>query len=241
MLGNRMESSVLPAIVRQSKVDALIVLAGVFEPEAFEKLKDCPVPLCIVDGHVDTIKADTLTSDGFGGGRLVAQHLIDNGHQEMLMIAYDSPLYNIERRIAGFLDGLGAAGIKSPQERLVIRVVDNQQASALLLKRLKEPNPPTAVFAVNDTLAKHLVSTLSEAGMVIPDDVSIVGFDDDPLAAECNPPLTTIGMAKRDFGVISAKLVLDRLAHPDMTPVHQIQPTRLVIRQSVKKLETTVR
>jgi len=236
ILGNRVEASGMPKIVRQGKVDALVVLAGVFGPEAYEQLKDCPVPMCVVDGHVDSIKADTLTSDGFGGGRLVAGHLLENGHREVMMIAYDSPLYNIERRISGFLDGLQSAGIESSEESHVLRVTDNDQAVSLILERLKKPNPPTAVFAVNDTLAEHLVSVLTEAGVAIPDELSVVGFDDDPLAAQCKPALTTVGMAKRDFGVISAKLVLDRLAHPDMTPVHQVQPTRLVVRNSVRKL-----
>jgi LacI family transcriptional regulator len=236
ILGNRMEPSGIPAIVRQGKVDALIVLAGVFEREAYEKLRDCPVPLCIVDSHVDFIKADTLSSDGFGGGQLVAHHLIENGHRDMLMVAYQSQLYNIEQRIAGFLDGVRAAGIDSPEERLVLRVSDNDQATTLLRDRIRKPNPPTAVFAVNDTLASHLIQALPEIGVNIPDDLSVVGFDDDPAAARCSPPLTTIGMAKRDFGAISARLVLDRLAHPDMTPMHQVQPTRLVKRNSVKDL-----
>ena len=235
MLGNRIQASGIPTIVREGKVDALMVLSGSFGPETYESLRNCPVPVCLVDDHVDSIVADSLTSDGFGGGRLVAQHLIEQGHRKVAMIAYDTPLFNIEQRIKGFVEGLREAGIDSPESELVIRVADNDEATALLRENLKQKDPLTAVFAVNDTLAFDLVSSLSEAGISIPDDLSVIGFDDDPIASRCNPPLTTIDMAKREYGVICAKLVLERLPNPKKTPVHQVQPIRLVIRDTVKK------
>lgn len=236
ILGNRVEDAGVPSIVRQGKVDALVVLAGVFEQEDYEVLRDCPVPICVVDGYVDALNNDSLTSDGFGGGRQVAEHLVEQGHREVAMIAYNTPLYNIEQRIAGFLAGLRAAGINTPEDRLVIRVSDNVEATDEVRKRLKQERPLTAAFAVNDTLAIHLMTALTESGIRVPNDLSIVGFDDDPMAARSVPALTTVGIAKRDFGAISAKLVLDRLANPKRDPVHQVQPTRLVIRDSVRKL-----
>jgi DNA-binding LacI/PurR family transcriptional regulator len=98
---------------------------------------------------------------------------------------------------------------------------------------MRQAHPPTAVFAVNDTLAQHLVTTLTAAGVKVPDELSVVGFDDDPLAARCVPPLTTVGIAKRDLGAISANMVLERLRTPGQPPCHQVQPTHLVIRDSV--------
>ena len=233
MLGHRMESHELPGIVKQGKVDALVVLAGVFGRETYESLLGCPVPLCLVDTHVDFLHADSLTTDGVGGGRAVAAHFIERGHREVLMVAYDSPLYNIERRIEGFLSGLREHGIDTPADRLVARVPNDDAAVIHVLGRMRHANPPTAVFAVNDTLAVHLVSSLAGAGVAVPQELSVVGFDDDPMAARCVPPLTTVGMAKRDLGVIGANMVLERLRHPDRPPVHHIQPTRLVVRESV--------
>jgi LacI family transcriptional regulator len=236
ILGNRMDPDGVPSIVRQGKVDALVVLAGVFSAEAFQSLRSCPVPLCLVDGHHATLKADTLTSDGFGGGRQVAEYLMANGHRNVRMVAYRSPLYNIEQRIAGFLFGLSASGLDVREDKTVIRVDDNEQAVEELKRQLAGKKPPTAVFAVNDTFALHLVGALTEAGFRVPQDVSVIGFDDDPIAARCQPPLTTVGLGKRDFGAESAKMVLHRLAHPEAPPIHQVQPTRLVIRDSVAKV-----
>ncbi|MGB1131008.1 MAG: LacI family DNA-binding transcriptional regulator [Haloferula sp.] len=236
ILGSRTDPDGLPSIVRQGKVDALVVLAGTFDAEAFERLSGCPVPMCIVDGHVGSFKADTLTSDGFGGGRQVAEHLVAKGHRKVVMVAYAAPLYNIEQRIAGFLSGLRSAGLDAREEEVVMRVADNEEAARMLCEKVNSENGPTAVFAVNDTFAEFLMQSLKDQGLSVPDDVSMVGFDDDPLAARSRPGLTTVGMDKRIFGTISAKLVLDRLADPDHEPVYQIQPTRLVERESVKSL-----
>jgi LacI family transcriptional regulator len=233
ILGNRMDPDGVPSIVRQGKVDALVVLAGVFGAEDFQRLRDCPVPLCLVDGHNGSLEADTLSSDGFGGGRQVAEYFVLRGHREVRMVAYRSPLYNIEQRIAGFLFGLRSAGLQAREDSVVIRVDDNEQAVEELKRQLAGGKPPTAVFVINDTFAVHLVGALAEAGFRVPEDLSVVGFDDDPVALRCQPPLTTVGLGKRDFGAESAKMVLHRLAHPEASPIHQVQPTRLVVRDSV--------
>jgi DNA-binding LacI/PurR family transcriptional regulator len=119
---------------------------------------------------------------------------------------------------------------------LVARVRNDDGAVIHVLGRLRQPSPPTAVFAVNDTLATYLVTALTHAGVAVPRELSVVGFDDDPLAARCVPPLTTVGMDKRDLGKISANMVLERLHRPDKQPVHHVQPTRLVVRDSVARV-----
>lgn len=233
ILGNRTDADGLPTIVSQGKVDALVVLAGVFDQENYAALRRCRVPMCIVDGHVGSIEADSLTTDGFGGGRQVAEHFVEHGHRRILMIAYHSPLYNIEQRIAGFLSGLRSGSVEASEEKVILRVDDDVEAAAKLLDRLKTDDPPTAIFAVNDTLADNLLTALASEGIEAPRDLSIIGFDNDPLAARSRPPLTTVGVDKRVFGSLSARLVLDRLATPGGPPVHQVQPTKLVIRESV--------
>jgi LacI family transcriptional regulator len=233
VLGNRRDSDGMPAIVRQGKVDALVVLAGVFTGADYETLRQCPVPMCIVDGYVGSIEADSLTSDGFGGGQQVAEHLFQKGHRRVLMTAYRSPLYNIEQRIAGFLSGLRSCGLEVNEADVLIRTDTDAEAARELLARLDSADPPTAVFAVNDTMALNLIDALTTAGRKVPDEVSVVGFDDDPTAARAHPPLTTVGLKKRDIGAVSARLVLDRLANPGKATVHQVQPTRLVVRESV--------
>lgn len=236
VLGNRRDPDGMPSIVRQGKVDALVVLAGVFTAADYEVLRHCPVPLCIVDGYVRSFDADSLTSDGFGGGHQVAEYLYQQGHRHVVMTAYRSPLYNIEQRIAGFFCGLRSCGMKASEVESLIRVDHDHEAAEALIRRLKAPNPPTAVFAVNDTMALHLMDALDQAGFRIPEDISVVGFDDDPAAVRARPSLTTVALKKRDIGAVSAQLVLERLAHPEKSFVHQVQPTNLVIRDSVSRL-----
>lgn len=238
MLGHqgKGEGGELPRIVRQGKVDALVVLAGVFGPSDFEGLRNCPVPICLVDTHADFLNSDSLTSDGFGGGRQVADYFVRQGHRDVVMLAYDTPIYNIEQRIEGFLKGLQGKGIERSEDQVVIRISDDDEAVEQIVHRMGQPNPPTAVFAVNDTLAQNLMKGLAESGIVVPRDISVVGFDDDPLAARTEPALTTVGMGKRDLGAISAKMVLERMKDSGKAPAHHVQPTRLVIRDSVAKI-----
>lgn len=235
VLGNRRDPDGMPSIIRQGKVDALVVLAGVFTLADYEVLRHCPVPLCIVDGYIRSFEADSLTSDGFGGAQQVAEHLHQQGHRKVVMTAYRSPLYNIEQRIAGFFSGLRSCGLDVSEADSLIRVDHDKEAADELLARLKSGNPPTAVFAVNDTMALNLMDALEAAGRKVPDDVSVVGFDDDPAAARARPALTTVGLKKRDIGAVSARLVLERLAHPEKSIVHQVQPTKLVVRESVAR------
>ena len=235
VLGNRRDADGMPSVIRQGKVDALVVLAGVFTAADYETLRHCPVPLCIVDGCVRSFDADSLTTDGFGGGQQVAEHLYQYGHRKIVMIAYRNPLYNIEQRIAGFFSGLRSCGMEASEADSLIRVDNDKEAASELLARLNSADPPTAVFAVNDTMALNLMDALEQAGRTIPDDVSIVGFDDDPMAVRARPPLTTVSLKKRDIGAVSARLVLDRLAQSDKPVVHQVQPTRLVVRESVAR------
>ena len=236
ILGNRLDADGLPTFVRQGKVDALVVLAGVFDAKSYEGFRNCPVPLCIVDGHSDSLKADSLTSDGFGGARLAAEHLYAQGHRRILMTAYRDKLYNIEQRISGFFSGLRASGMEIDETDALIQVDTDAEAAEEIIALLETPHPPTAVFAVNDTMAIHLIEALAESGKKVPEDISIIGFDDDPVAADCQPPLTTVRLGKKDFGAISARLVLDRLAEPDKPITHQILPTELVTRESVARV-----
>jgi LacI family transcriptional regulator len=236
ILGNRLDADGLPTFVRQGKVDALVVLAGVFDAKSYEGFRNCPVPLCIVDGHSDSLKADSLTSDGFGGARLAAEHLYAQGHRRILMTGYRDQLYNIEQRISGFFSGLRACGMEIDETDALIQVDTDAEAAEEIIALLGTSHPPTAVFAVNDTMAIHLIEALAETGKKVPEDISIIGFDDDPVAADCQPPLTTVRLGKKDFGAISARLVLDRLAEPDKPITHQILPTELVTRESVARV-----
>lgn len=236
ILGSRRDADGLPAVARQGKVDALVVLAGVLTAKDYETLLRSPVPLCIVDGHVDSINADSLSSDGHGGASKASEYLHAQGHRRIVMCAYRSPLYNIEQRIAGFFSGLHSCGMDIHEADALIRVDTDAEAARELIARMDSANPPTAVFAVNDTMAVHLVEALAVAGRKVPEDLSLIGFDDDPIASRCHPALTTVRLRKRDFGAISARLILDRLADPEKPITHQVLPTELVIRESVAKI-----
>ncbi|MNG12578.1 HTH-type transcriptional repressor CytR [compost metagenome] len=94
------------------------------------------------------------------------------------------------------------------------------------------PQRPTAIFAVADALAIGLMHRLQEAGLRIPDDIAIMGFDDIPMAAQLNPPLTTMAQPMEELGAEAAQLLLQRLNAPDTPLIGRLLPHRLVSRAS---------
>jgi DNA-binding LacI/PurR family transcriptional regulator len=179
---------------------------------------------------------DSVVSDGFSSEVKIVDYLVENGHREIVMLAYEMEDYNIDLRIKGFLAGLqkhGLAGGETQVHRLGIAHEEIYQA---LKKRLGSANPPTAVVTVNDTLAVVIMERLADDGIRVPDQVSIVGYDDDTFSSEVAPALTTIRVDKKKLGEVGAELILQRVDAADRPVAKLALPTELIVRESVRQL-----
>jgi DNA-binding LacI/PurR family transcriptional regulator len=138
----------------------------------------------------------------------------------------------MEERLAGHQQALAGAGITFDPVLMVYgdyTRASGQQATEQLLKL---PNPPTAIFAFNDRMAMGAIWTLNAAGMRVPDDVAVVGFDDVPAAADFRPSLTTVRQPSQEVGRVATEMLLRII---DGVVVHTRQvilPAQLIIRQS---------
>jgi DNA-binding LacI/PurR family transcriptional regulator len=152
---------------------------------------DVEVPMLTL-GALPGLHAPTVIvagGDATDAGALATQHLLDLGHRTVHHIAGPQRWYSARERRAGWLSALAASGIQPSPE------VEGDWSAAsgyAATHRLLDAGPVTAVFCANDDMAIGLVRALSERGLSVPDDVSVVGFDDIPTAAYLNPPLTTI-------------------------------------------------
>jgi DNA-binding LacI/PurR family transcriptional regulator len=216
-------------------VDAAVLL-GAFPSALVEQMSRFDVPLLLLDSNHEDVPVDSITTDGFSGGRLIVDYLVKLGHRRIVMAAYELEDYNIATRIRGFEAGLRAHGL--PSEEAVMRCfVDHHAGFKILERRLRAPVAPTVVVCVNDTLAVTLSSHLREAGFSVPSDVGLVGFDDDIYAREHSPRLTTIGVDKASLGRAGAQIILDRMKTPD-APVAKLRlPVHLIVRESVLPLD----
>lgn len=222
----------LPGFLQQRRVDAAVLL-GRFPSEVTRRFASSKVPLLMLDNDAEDLAVDSITTDGFSGGRMAVDHLWSMGHRRMLFMAYCNENYNAAARQRGFEDGLRERGLSV--EGTVERQTHDDFYD-VLLRRLQAPNPPTAVVCVNDTLASALMLRLRYAGVQVPDQLSFVGFDDDPQAREAIPPLTTIGIDKAALGQAGAKLLLERVQEREKPVTKMRLPVALIERDSVARL-----
>ena len=190
------------------------------------------MPVVVVDREIPNVSVDEVLTDNARGGWLATRHLLELGHRRFGCITGRSNLTPSAERVTGYRQALGEADIPV-EERLIVKG-DFQYESGYRAARqlLAMDDPPTAIFACNDLMAVGAISAAVELGRKVPDDLSVVGFDDVRLASFTNPPLTTVVQPKYEMGVIAATMLLERMRNHDMPPRRRMFDTTLVIRQS---------
>jgi DNA-binding LacI/PurR family transcriptional regulator len=191
------------------------------------------IPLVLLDPT--GVPRDDALSVGAGnwlGGLSATSHLLDLGHRRIAVITGPPWALNSRARLDGYRTALETAGIAVDPALVrqgTFELGDGARHTADLLQL---PDPPTAVFALNDGMAIGVYHAAGRAGVRIPADLSVVGFDDYPLARWLAPPLTTVHQPMREMGAAAARMVVDLMhgATPDITRLEL--PTRLAVRAS---------
>lgn len=207
--------------------------------EAIFKLKSEAFPFVLVDQRMRDIDVPSVIADNYDGGLQVGRALVDVGHHRIGFLG-DLAALTTADRLMGMRDAIGDAGL--PFDRsLVVDLVNNQdrlgdwsaiceQSARALMQR---PNPPTAVFCSCDAVARSLYRVLVSLGLDIPTDVSVVGFDDDPLAEWLAPGLTTVRQPFMEMGTIAVQLLNERMANPNAAVTQHVLPVQIVQRGSL--------
>lgn len=220
----------VPGFLRQGKVDGLIFL-GAFPSKIIHRFCKFDTPLVLLDSNVEW-PVDSVVSDGFSAEVDVVAHLHALGHRRIQFLAYKMEDSNIDLRVQGFLAGLRQMGMPGGKNLVFRDFISHDDIYAALRKRLRGPNPPTALIAVNDTLAMEMMSRLASDGIRVPEQLSIVGYDDHEGSAKCNPPLSTVRVNKVQLGQVGAEMIISRIKSPDSPIVKSTLPTEFVMRAS---------
>ncbi|MCC6803994.1 MAG: substrate-binding domain-containing protein, partial [Anaerolineae bacterium] len=168
-------------------------------------------PLVLIDRYLKGISTDYVTSDHFGGALRSVHYLLDQGHSRIGFVTWLSPATSMEHRKLGYLQALRERGIE-PDSRLICTVEGYPTVDLTPLKAyLSAPNRPTAIFAANDQIAVALYRAASALGMNIPDDLSIIGFDNLDISAHVDPPLTTVAQPFLKIGQTAAEVLIRRI------------------------------
>lgn len=190
------------------------------------------VPIVVIEPHTGHAGTPAVESDSFGGALQATRYLIELGHTRIGFLGGRPDLRSDGWRDAGYRKGLAEAGI--PYDPNLVRSGFYQEAAtrAPALSLLTSPQRPTAVFAANDLSAIAIVKVAFELGLDVPEDLSVIGFDDIPDASRLNPALTTIRQPMQRLGSEAAGLLIALMAGetPEATRVRL--PTRLVRRQT---------
>lgn len=210
-------------------VDGAVILGAREEEPLLDRLEAEARPIVVVDRATDSTRAGTVYVDNRKGALLATRHLASLGHRRIALIQGDLGFTAGRLRREGYLSALAEAGI--PRNDAWIYPADfTEESGYRAAKALLEQQPrPTAIFAAGDRMAIGALKALQELGLSVPHDISLVGFDDIPLAAYTTPPLTTIRLPIHDTGRKAAALLLRWLetkeapAHPLMVDVELVE------------------
>jgi LacI family transcriptional regulator len=201
------------------------------DPEV-ARLLDAEIPLIGVDIDVTGAAATYVASDNVGGARLAARHLHGLGHRRIATIAGPQDSKPGVDRLVGFHAELQALGLEVHPEYDEIGDWYTESGEQAMRKLLALPEPPTAVFAAADLMAVGAMKAAREAGLGVPEDLAVVGFDDIQLASLIDPALTTIRQDKVGLGRAAAWALLEQIENPELTSAALTLPVELVVRTS---------
>jgi LacI family repressor for deo operon, udp, cdd, tsx, nupC, and nupG len=220
--------------VISGRADGIILLTGAL-PSAYADGRRAIPPLVTVleriRGHKDSDDVPVIRIDHRAGSAEITTHLIDLGHHRIAHIAGTRRAASSEHRINGYKDALAAAGIPFDSDLVVPGDFSMQSGAEAMERLLALDDPPTGVFAGNDEMAFGAVKTARAHGLTVPDDLSMVGFDDQTTAAFYNPPLTTIHTPCREIGRQATQQLMELIAGGDVAREIVLE-TKLIVRDS---------
>lgn len=231
--------SLPPLLQERGWVDGLI-LSGTIYPNFLRRIQKLAIPFVALGNNVfgasiQQPRFDQVSFDGRRGEYEAARYVIEQGHCLIAFVG-DTFFPWFRQRYEAYLSAVRENHLGAMQftEHRPGSFVDYGESAAPELLGL---NPrPTAILAGNDEIAFGLWRSFRRLGVRVPDDVSLVGFDDREEALLMDPPLTTVRVHKEEIGQACMKMLLERLHHPTMPFTERILPTELIIRQTLKRL-----
>jgi LacI family transcriptional regulator len=217
---------------RESTSDGVLVWA----PEQSSSVLDGFIrdgAAIVVIGDPDSAPCLSVDIDNSAAARTAVEHLLGHGYRDVAMITNVPLSFASSRaRLAGYLAALDAAEIRPNAEWIVPGDLDEESGRRAMEKALAWRPLPRAVFAASDQVAIGALGTLQRAGIRVPEDVALVGFDDIPLAASVHPALSTIRVPASELGQLASRRLIDLIEGRSVEPARVILPTSLITRLS---------
>ena len=217
-------------IMRGGLIDGLIVASMFVDNPIVRALVGGELPFVLVGRHPTDERASYVDVENVQGARQVVDHLLNLGRRRIALIAGPNTMIAGSDRSAGYLAGLRERGLTA--DPALAAEGDFTQAGGYTAMQKLLPHRPDAVFAANDNMALGALRAIREAGLRVPEDIALVGFDDVPFAAGTDPALTTIRQPIQRAGSVAAETLVALIGDRELPPRRIVLPTELVIRAS---------
>jgi LacI family transcriptional regulator len=217
---------------RRNGYEGILLLNTHVDDPGVAALKESGLPFVVI-GSLPDEGLTQVDIDNVEAARRVGEYLLSLGHHDMALIPHASDAFlAVKARLEGFMQALRNAGCTLDPRRLCFAHFTEESGYEAMRELLGRGPPPTAVFATNDMVAYGAMRALEEAGLDIPDQVSVAGFDDDYMSRYTNPPLTTMTLPAEGIGRMAAETLLRliRGGHPHRGIT--LLPTSLTVRRS---------
>lgn len=222
--------------LRTESVDGVIVPPVREVDSDIEALVASGIPVVCVDRRMKTIAYDTIVSDNVQGAYEAVSHLIAHGHRRIGLIGGIPWLSTSKERRGGYELALAEHGIEL--NAALIHEGDSRQESgrSMAEQLLNLDDPPTAIFSGNNLMTLGALEAIHLRGRRIPEDISIVAYDDVPWALALNPPLTAVRQPGHEMGRRAAEMLLQRISEPNRSPTLVTLQPKLIVRKSVARV-----
>lgn len=220
-------------------LQGVVVLGTELSRDDVLAFQDVNIPLVFLDTFIDFLPFDFVDMNNPDSVYRAIEHFLEHGHQEIGMVRSSVQTRNFQLRYTGFLQTM--ATLEQPVREEHIFDCDSTYDGAYRdMRRIIDSgcSLPTALFCTNDIIAFGVMKAIREAGYRIPQDVSVIGFDDLPSSALMDPPLTSIAVSKWDIGNAAITRLTQRMQNPEMPAVKIVIGGTLIERESVRDLQS---
>ncbi len=237
--GNRQhpDSSWIDNMLRRQTDGAILVFSSLTRIER-DKLHSRGIPFVLFDPFGDPDPTTlSVQADNWTGGVIATRHLLALGHKRIGIITGPEEMMCSKARLDGYTSALAEQGITADPELITEGDFTTSGGYAQAISLLEHPHRPTAIFAGSDLQAMGVYEAARQLGLRIPEDLSVVGFDDVQTASFLGPALTTVRQPLQDMARTSVRMLAEALTTNDVLQPHVILPTSLVVRNSTQRLE----
>lgn len=235
---NHPDSQWLDSIIQRKPLGAILIFSDLSQQER-ARLQSQGIAYVLFDPSGDPAQTSfSVQADNWAGGVLATRHLIALGHRRIGTITGPMEMMCTRARLDGYSTALAEAGIAVDPALITEGDYTTQGGYAAAMELLSDPHAPTALFAGNDLQAMGTYEAARQLGLRIPEDLSVVGFDDVQAAAYLGPPLTTVMQPLQDMAAAATRMIIG-ISRGEDCERHLILPTKLIVRSSTCRLITT--